>query len=80
MLLREAGYRTAIAGKVGFVVKPNSGGKPDLPVADFDKWGGGQNETNYKTIKNKKHGSICRKVSSFIPFLWCLVETSFWNQ
>ena len=53
MLLRQAGYRTAIAGKVGFVVKPNSGGKPDLPVADFDKWGGGPGQTNYKTIKNK---------------------------
>ena len=61
MLLRQAGYRTAIAGKVGFVVKPNSGGKPDLPVADFDKWGGGPGQTNYKTIKNKSMVAYAEK-------------------
>ena len=38
MLLRELSYRTA-RRESRFCRKPNSGGKPDLPVADFDKWG-----------------------------------------
>ena len=52
MLLRQAGYRTAIAGKVGFVVKPNSGGKPIYPLLILIS-GEGPGQTNYKTIKNK---------------------------
>ena len=38
-LLREAGYRTAIAGKIGFEVSDEPGGKGALPEGDFDVWG-----------------------------------------
>ncbi len=54
MLLREAGYQTAFAGKFGVEIA----GKPEakkgrLPEADFDRWGGGPGQTNYKTKSNK---------------------------
>lgn len=54
MLLRQAGYRTAIAGKIGFVVELPDGkrGKAVLPKDDFDKWGAGPGQTNYATKKN----------------------------
>lgn len=53
MLLREAGYTTAFAGKFGFEVtdKPNAKGK--LPESDFDRWGGGPGQTSYATRRNK---------------------------
>lgn len=53
VLLRKAGYRTAIAGKIGFEVTdtPNQRGK--LPEGDFDNWGAGPGQTNYSTAKNK---------------------------
>ena len=50
MLMRSAGYRTAIAGKIGFEVETFKGG---LPVDDFDMWGAGPSQTHYQTIKNK---------------------------
>ena len=37
MMLRRAGYLTAIAGKIGFVVAEKPGGKGVLPEEDFDK-------------------------------------------
>ncbi len=49
LLLREAGYRIAFAGKFGFQVE----GMDDLPSKDFDKWGGGPGQTFYETAKNK---------------------------
>lgn len=54
MLLRKAGYRTAIAGKIGFVVEPPgfTKGKASLPDGDFDKWGAGPGQTSYDTKKN----------------------------
>ncbi len=53
MLLRKAGYRTAIAGKIGFVVSDQPGGKGSLPEGDFDAWGAGPGQTQYATAKNK---------------------------
>jgi len=39
MLLRDAGYRTAFAGKFGFTIEDTSeGGR--YPENDFDAWGG----------------------------------------
>lgn len=51
--LREAGYMTAFAGKIGFEVKGSGGGKATLPEADFDMWGAGPGQTSYETSKNK---------------------------
>ncbi len=48
VLLRQAGYLTAFAGKFGFVVT----GK-DLCESDFDFWGGGPGQTTYATARNK---------------------------
>lgn len=48
VLLREAGYLTAFAGKFGIVVKGKG-----LCAEDFDFWGGGPGQTNYQTSKNK---------------------------
>ena len=52
MMLRDAGYTTAFAGKFGFVVKGDAK-KPQLPEQDFDRWGGGPGQTSYVTKKNK---------------------------
>jgi arylsulfatase A-like enzyme len=53
VLLREAGYLTAFAGKFGFEVAEAPGRKRSLPEADFDRWGGGPGQTSYQTAKNK---------------------------
>ncbi len=53
VLLRAAGYRTAIAGKIGFKVSGKPGGKGALPEADFDAWGAGPGQTSFVTAKNK---------------------------
>lgn len=53
MLLRESGYRTAFAGKFGFVVSQKAGSKGKLPEDDFDRWGGGPGQTSYVTEKNE---------------------------
>lgn len=54
LLLREAGYKTAFAGKFGFdLVNEPHGKKLPLPESDFDRWGGGPGQTNYDTRKNK---------------------------
>lgn len=52
ILLREAGYTTAIAGKIGFTVTANAGKKGKLPSADFDRWGAGPGQTKYATKQN----------------------------
>lgn len=52
LLLRNSGYRTAFAGKFGFVVTARPGGKGKLPADDFDSWGGGPGQTSYVTAKN----------------------------
>ncbi len=54
VLLREAGYLTAFAGKFGIEVEgkgPN--GKAGLCADDFDMWAGGPGQTEYATAKNK---------------------------
>ena len=48
VLLRDAGYLTAFAGKFGIVVQGKG-----LCEDDFDFWGGGPGQTNYATAKNK---------------------------
>jgi arylsulfatase A-like enzyme len=53
MLLREAGYSTAFAGKFGFDVSMAPEEKGRLPEDDFDRWGGGPGQTSYETKKNK---------------------------
>lgn len=63
MLLRKAGYRTAFAGKIGFVVEPKSGeGKAKLPEGDFDMWGAGPSQTHYVT---KRNTSIAKYAGEF---------------
>ncbi|MEZ5302955.1 MAG: sulfatase [Verrucomicrobiales bacterium] len=52
ILLREAGYRTAMAGKIGFEIAAKPKGKGALPEGDFDKWGAGPGQTEYETAKN----------------------------
>ncbi len=53
VLLRKAGYRTAIAGKIGFEVAERAGAKGVLPEQDFDWWGAGPGQTHYETAKNQ---------------------------
>ena len=47
VLLREAGYLTAFAGKFGLEVKGKG-----LCEDDFDYWGGGPGQTHFETKKN----------------------------
>jgi arylsulfatase A-like enzyme len=61
ILLREAGYLTAIAGKIGFEVAEKPGVKGKLPEGDFDKWGAGPGQTSYATAKNKSMVSYAKK-------------------
>jgi arylsulfatase A-like enzyme len=56
VLLREAGYLTAFAGKFGIVVE----GKR-LCEDDFDFWGGGPGQTNYETAKNQSMQKYAEK-------------------
>jgi arylsulfatase A-like enzyme len=63
ILLREAGYTTAFAGKFGFEVKesPTAAGKGKLPEGDFDRWGGGPGQTSYSTAKNRSMRQYAKK-------------------
>jgi arylsulfatase A-like enzyme len=56
VLLREAGYFTAFAGKFGFVVEGKG-----LCEGDFDMWGGGPGQTSYDTAKNKSMAKYAAK-------------------
>lgn len=48
--LREAGYFTGFAGKIGFLLK----GEPfESLQREFDEWAAGPGQTEYETIKNK---------------------------
>jgi arylsulfatase A-like enzyme len=54
ILLRQAGYTTAFAGKFGFDLQDTPDGKKlALPANDFDRWGGGPGQTFYETAKNE---------------------------
>lgn len=48
MRFKQAGYRTAFAGKFGIQIE----GEKQLPSQDFDLWGGGPGQTNYATARN----------------------------
>lgn len=62
MLLREAGYTTAFAGKFGFVVAESlTSKKSRLPEDDFDRWGGGPGQTSYDTKKNRLMASYAEE-------------------
>ena len=61
VLLREAGYLTAMAGKIGFEVAEEPGKKGVLPESDFDKWGAGPGQTYYETAKNKSMAAYADK-------------------
>ena len=61
ILLREAGYTTAFAGKFGFVVSEKPKAKGVLPEKEFDRWGGGPGQTNYSTEKNKSMKAYAAK-------------------
>ena len=60
-LLKEEGYLTAMAGKIGFEVTTRPGKKGVLPVGDFDKWGAGPGQTNYRTARNKSMVAYAEK-------------------
>ena len=48
--LRQAGYLTGFAGKIGFTIE----GEPfDRFAKDFDFWAGGPDQTHYETAKNQ---------------------------
>lgn len=54
VLLRDAGYKVAFAGKFGFEIIDQPGQrKGELPISDFDKWGGGPGQTSYETHRNE---------------------------
>lgn len=61
MLLRKAGYLTALAGKIGFEVSPEPGKKAILPVDDFNLWGAGPGQTFYETKKNKSMSKYAKE-------------------
>lgn len=62
LLLRDAGYMTAFAGKFGFELRDTPGGpKRDLPAKDFDRWGGAPGQTSYVTKKNKSMAAYAEK-------------------
>lgn len=52
VLLRQAGYLTAFAGKIGFEVALEPKGRGVLPQEDFDSWGAGPGQTHYETRRN----------------------------
>ncbi|GHC61914.1 sulfatase family protein [Roseibacillus persicicus] len=54
VLLLEAGYTTAFAGKFGFeLMEGPKGKKLPLPEKDFDRWGGSPGQSSYATKENK---------------------------
>lgn len=61
VLLREAGYTTAFAGKFGFEVSEAPGKKGRLPEEDFDLWGGGPGQTHYETARNKSMAKYAKE-------------------
>lgn len=61
VLLRRAGYRTAIAGKIGFEVTDAPGTRGSLPKSAFDRWGAGPGQTHYETAKNESMKSYAKE-------------------
>ncbi len=60
IVLRNAGYRTAFAGKFGFTIEDTSKGDR-YPEDDFDMWGGGPGQTSFITAKNKSMLQYAKK-------------------
>ena len=60
MLLRNAGYRTAFAGKFGFMIEDASK-SGQYPENDFDVWGGGPGQTSFVTARNKSMAKYAQK-------------------
>ena len=56
ILLQEAGYLTAFAGKFGLEVEGKG-----ICEDDFDFWGGGPGQTYYETAKNKSMAKYARE-------------------
>ncbi len=56
VLLRQAGYLTAFAGKFGLVVEGKG-----LCEDDFDIWGGGPGQTSYVTKSNKSMAKYAKE-------------------
>jgi arylsulfatase A-like enzyme len=48
--LRQAGYFTGVAGKIGFLIE---GEKFEAFEKEFDVWSGGPGQTHYETVKNE---------------------------
>ena len=62
VMLREAGYLTAFAGKLGFDLCDKPGGRAlELPAGDFDKWGGSAGQTSYVTKENKSMAAYAKE-------------------
>lgn len=61
VLLKEAGYLTAMAGKIGLVVTTKPERKGALPTSDFDRWGAGPGQTHYQTARNKSMAAYAEK-------------------
>lgn len=62
LLLRDAGYLTAFAGKFGMQVEGlGMDGKAGLAEADFDMWGGAPGQTSYNTRKNRSMAKYAEK-------------------
>ena len=57
ILLRQAGYYTAFAGKFGFEVE----GKGFNCSSDFDMWGGGPVQTSYQTAENESMAKYAKE-------------------
>ena len=57
VLLREAGYFTAFAGKFGFQVTGHGYNCGEF----FDRWGGSPGQTHFKTAKNKSMAKYAEK-------------------
>jgi arylsulfatase A-like enzyme len=49
MKLRQAGYFTGFAGKIGFLIE---GERFEAFEKEFDVWAGGPGQTHYETKKN----------------------------
>ena len=57
VLLREAGYTTAFAGKFGFELMESPGGKRlGMPESDFDRWGGGPPSATGRSSATRAYG------------------------
>jgi len=62
ILLREAGYMTAFAGKFGFELRDTPNGpKLKLPAEDFDRWGGAPGQSSYVTKKNESMAAYAQE-------------------